>query len=86
MNSLCYKCHVAGCTYTYLSDACAAARKEECPDIVYTNEDKIRDMDTDELADVLMCPMELIGVACTQKRSCIECTKKWLLQSAEDNT
>lgn len=29
MNSLCYRCHVAGCTYTYLSDACAAARCED---------------------------------------------------------
>lgn len=83
MNSLCNRCHVAGCTYTYLSDACAAARKETCPDVVYTNEDKIRDMETEELADALMCPMELIGAACTEKRSCIACTTRWLLQSAE---
>lgn len=83
MNSLCNRCHVAGCTYAYLGDACAAARKETCPDVVYTNEDKIRDMETEELADALMCPMELIGEACTEKRSCIACTTRWLLQSAE---
>lgn len=86
MNSLCYKCHVAGCTYTYLSDACAAARKEACPDVVYTNEDKIRDMDTEELAEVIMCPMQLIGGACAYEGRCIECTKSWLLQRAEENT
>lgn len=50
---LCDRCRVSGCCLDYLGEACKRARERECPDVVYTNADHIRDMSDDELAKVL---------------------------------
>lgn len=50
---LCDRCRVSGCCLNYLGDACKRARKRECPDVVYTNADRIWDMTDEELAHLL---------------------------------
>lgn len=39
---LCDRCRVSGCLLTYGGKACREARKQECPDVVFTRADKIR--------------------------------------------
>ena len=51
---LCVRCRVSGCLLTYGGKACREARKQECPDVVFTRADKIREMDDEELAVVIM--------------------------------
>ena len=50
---LCYRCRVPGCLLNYGGKACQEARKQECPDVVFTNADKLREMDDEELAKEL---------------------------------
>ena len=50
---LCDRCRVSGCLLTYGGKACREARKQECPDVVFTRADKIREMDDEELAKEL---------------------------------
>lgn len=50
---LCDRCRVSGCLLTYGGKACREARKQECPDVVFTNADKLREMDDEELAKEL---------------------------------
>lgn len=47
---LCDRCRVSGCCLDYLGEACKRARERECPDVVYTNADHIRNMSDEELA------------------------------------
>ena len=47
---LCDRCRVSGCCLNYLGEACQRARERECPDVVYTNGDVIRDADDKTLA------------------------------------
>lgn len=50
---LCDRCRVSGCLLNYGGKACQEARKQECPDVVFTNADKLREMDDEELANFL---------------------------------
>lgn len=50
---LCDRCRVPGCLLNYGGKACQEARKQECPDVVFTNADKLREMDDEELAKEL---------------------------------
>ena len=46
-----------------------------------TNADRIRNMSDEELATVIMCPMDMheCDVHCVEERgTCIECTLEWL--------
>ena len=47
---LCDRCRVSGCCLNYLGEACKRARKRECPDVVFTNADRIRAMSDEELS------------------------------------
>ena len=81
---LCDKCRVSGCLLDYGGKACQAARKKECPDVVFTNADKIREMDNEALAAVVMCPHD--GDKCPgsgNAKTCIKCRLDWLRESAE---
>lgn len=51
---LCDRCRVPGCLLNYGGKACQEARKQECPDVVFTNADKLREMDDEELAKELI--------------------------------
>lgn len=64
--------------------ACKGARKEYCPDVVFTNADKIREMDDEELAVAIMCPHD--DDKCPgpgDAKTCIKCCLDWLRESAE---
>ena len=50
---LCDRCRVPGCLLNYGGKACQNARRQECPDVVFTHADKIREMEDEELADFL---------------------------------
>ena len=81
---LCDRCRVSGCLLDYGGKACREARKKECPDVVFTNADKIREMDDETLAAVIMCPRD--GDKCPEPcnaKTCIKCCLDWLRESAE---
>lgn len=48
---LCDRCRVAGCLLNYGGKACKNARKQNCPDVVFTNADRVREMNDEELAN-----------------------------------
>lgn len=50
---VCDRCRVSGCLLNYGGKACRNARKQDCPDVVFTNADKIRGMSDEELSDFL---------------------------------
>ena len=81
---LCDRCRVPGCLLDYGGKACQEARKKHCPDVVFTNADKIREMDDEALAVALMCPHD--GDKCPgpgNAKTCIKCCLDWLRESAE---
>lgn len=82
---VCDRCRVPGCLLDYGGKACRNARKQECPDVVFTNADKIREMSDEELAAIIMCPANEDGTTCVGVggKSCIECSLEWLRESAE---
>lgn len=53
--------------------------------MVFTNADKIREMSDEELAAIIMCPVNGDGTTCVGVggKSCIECSLEWLRESAE---
>ena len=82
---VCDRCRVPGCLLDYGGKACRNARKQECPDVVFTNADKIREMSDEELAAIIMCPVNGDGTICVGVggKRCIECSLEWLRESAE---
>ena len=81
---LCDRCRVSGCCLNYLGDACKRARKRECPDVVFTNADRIRDMSDEELLNFMI---KTIGNAVLCKTLGTEpkfCSLEWLQQPAEE--
>lgn len=83
---LCDRCRVSGCcSLNYLGEACKLARKRECPDVVFTNADRIRSMSDEELLDFMV---KIIGNAYMCKILRTEpmfCTLDWLRQPAEED-
>lgn len=55
---LCDRCRVPCCLLDYGGKACQEARKKYCPDVVFTHADKIREMDDEALAFIIMCPRD----------------------------
>lgn len=83
---VCDRCRVVGCLLNYGGKACRDARKRVCPDVVFTNADRIREMDDEKLAEVIMCPHDGDEGACRgtpDAQTCIECCLEWLHKSAE---
>lgn len=81
---LCDRCRVTGCLLDYGGKACKEARKKHCPDVVFTNADKIREMDDEALAVVIMCPHD--DDKCHgpgDAKTCIKRCLDWLRESAE---
>lgn len=50
---VCDRCRVSGCLLNYGGEACRKARKRECPDVFFTNADRIRAMGNADLAILL---------------------------------
>ena len=96
---LCDRCRVSGCCLNYLGDACKRVRQKECPDVVLTNADRIRDMSDEELAEAMkqksiaticdiVCGGECNAMATLTKTSnqvCKEIILAWLRKSAEED-
>lgn len=82
---LCDRCRVPGCLLDYGGKACQEARKKYCPDVVFTNADKIREMDDEALAFIIMCPRDDGNKCknCGDVTTCIACCLDWLRESAE---
>lgn len=79
---LCDRCRVAGCLLNYGGKACREARKRECPDVVFTRADRVREMSDVELAEILtFCPDDENGNC--RKQTCAECRLEWLKEPAE---
>ena len=62
--------------------------KRDCENKVITNADRIRAMTDEELAVVIMCPIELDGRndPCDKglAYSCLECCLQWLQEPAKE--
>lgn len=43
-----------------------------------TNADRIREMNIDELAGIIMCPYDVEPEHCVGPGNCMGCCKKWL--------
>ena len=91
---LCDRCRISGCCLNYLGEACKRARKRECPDVVYTNADELRDMTDEEMEDQLVLKMEGValckmfvaiptGEMFLSRDAAKEAVGKWLRQPAE---
>lgn len=80
---VCDRCRVSGCLLDYGGKACQNARKQECPDVVFTHADKVREMSDEELAVAIMCPFDLDESSCTRTECCFDCCLNWLRESAE---
>lgn len=51
-----------------------------------TNADRIRAMDDEELAKIIMCPYDNDHNSCVPGSNCLDCCLKWLQQPYEEGT
>ena len=62
---------------------------KDCENKVFTNADRIRAMSDEELAGVIMCPMEFNGIKdlCAKNpgHTCVECSLQWLQEPAKED-
>lgn len=82
---LCDRCRVGGCCLNYLGEACKRARERECPDVVFTHADQIREMSDEELLDFMI---KIVGNAAMCSALGTEpkfFTLDWLRQPAEED-
>lgn len=92
---VCDRCRVSGCLLDYGGKACKAARKRECPDVVFTNADRVREMDDEALAKFMLdgggaayCEKDDRYIECHKKgrngmSACELCALDWLREAAE---
>ena len=92
---LCDRCRVAGCLLNYGGKACKNARKQNCPDVVFTNADRVREMNDEELAKFMLssngaayCKNNDRDSMCYLKgrdgmTACELCALDWLREEAE---
>lgn len=92
---ICDRCRVAGCLLNYGGKACRNARKQNCPDVVFTNADRVREMNDEELAKFMLgcdgvayCRGDDSNRTCyldghDGMTACELCALKWLREAAE---
>lgn len=71
---LCDRCRVSGCLLDYGGEACRRARRAECPDVVFTNADIVREKDDKELARFMLSNN---GAAYCKAKDPTKCGKSW---------
>lgn len=49
-----------------------------------SNADRIRNMDDEELAEIIMCPYDTDPSVCNYKGVCLDCCLEWLKYPVED--
>ena len=93
---LCDRCRVAGCLLNYGGKACKNARKQNCPYVVFTNADRAREMNDEELAKFMLsndgaayCKNNDRDSTCYLKgrdgmTACELCALDWLREEAEE--
>lgn len=93
---LCDRCRVAGCLLNYGGKACKNARKQNCPDVVFTNADRVREMNDEELAKFMLsndgaayCKNNDRDSTCYLKgrdgmTACELCALDWLREETEE--
>ena len=86
----------AGCLLNYGGKACKKARKQNCPDVVFTNADRVREMNDEELAKFMLsndgaayCKNNDRDSTCYLKgrdgmTACELCALDWLREEAEE--
>ena len=61
---------------------------KDCENKVFTNADRIRAMSNEELAAVIMCPLDIKHSKATCEKglmdSCVECSLRWLQEPAKE--
>lgn len=82
---LCDRCRVSGCCLNYLGEACKQARKRECPDVVFTNADRIRDMSDEELLEFLKKTVTNAYMCKLMRTEPMFLTLEWLQKKAEED-
>ena len=90
---LCDRCRVAGCLLNYGGKACQNARRRECPDVVFTHADRVREMSDEELAKFMLSgggdfckavePITCKKTGARGMTKCELCALDWLQQPAE---
>lgn len=87
--SMCDRCVGSlSCCLNVNGKACKERRKRVCPDVVYSNEDRIRDMDAEEIKDSILAVS--LGYApwcdhhCKNQGDdgCDKCIEDWLQKPA----
>ena len=82
---LCDRCRVSGCYLNYLGDLCKQAREEQCPDIIYSNADRIRDMTDEELLDFLKKLVSNAYMCKLLRTEPMFLTMEWIQQPAKED-
>lgn len=90
---LCDRCRVTGCLLDYGGEACRNARQRECPDVVFTNADRVREKDDEELAKFMLSgggeyceatePLACKKQGARGMSACELCALDWLREPAE---
>lgn len=91
---LCDRCRVPGCLLNYGEESCRRVRQRECPDVVFTNADRVREMGDKELARfIVSCGGAAYCKATNPKKcrknwdtgmsACERCAYNWLQEPAE---
>lgn len=80
---MCDRCRVSGCCLNYLGEACKRARERECPDVVFTNADRIRAM-TDEELQKFLSAVYSAGTRDGNMRDGFVWDLEWLRKPAEE--
>lgn len=78
---LCDRCRVSGCCLDYLSEACAKARRRECPDVRPNRVELISNMSLTEMSRELVPMFEEL---CEDGIPCESYVRQWPSESPED--
>ena len=77
---VCDRCRVSGCLLNYGGEACRNARRRECPDVVFTRADKIREMDARDMAGAIL---QAVADVCEDGKVWDRDLEEWLQEPAE---
>lgn len=77
---VCDRCRVSGCLLDYGGETCRNARRRECPDVVFTRADKIREMDVRDMAGAIL---QAVADTCEDGKVWERDLVEWLLEPVE---
>ncbi len=77
---VCDRCRVSGCLLDYGGEACRNARRRECPDVVFTRIDEIREMEAKGMAGAIL---QAVADTCDDGKVWERDLVEWLLEPVE---